>query len=311
MFDKKEYELIDFGNGRKLERFGPLVLDRYCPAAEGTKSSPEIWTCADARFVIDQSMTNDELGRRGHWLPLTEKGQAYFPLSANSREAAQKAFPSWTIRHRNADFVLELKGSPFGHLGVFPEQSSNWDYIDSFARRFKIKFNRSAKILNLFAYTGGSTLAAAAGGSEPVHVDSAGNIVRQARSNADLSFQEDPKPIRWIVEDAVKFVRRELKRGSRYDGIILDPPAYGHGAAGQVWRLNRDLPKLLTDLAQIFSDQNAFLLLTCHTDPICLRKISEWLRQYFPNGSLHSEPIVLRSSFNKNLPAGHKYLLNT
>lgn len=340
MFEKEEYLLLDFGEQRRLEKFGPVILDRYCPAAEGIrKSAPDLWRTADARFLVDYQRNRDQLGSRGHWLPLSEKGKFYFPedsqrlanpldisktpvlsdskslnlpksvgLSQDEElKSGQKAFPSWTIRHKDAPFTLELKGSPFGHLGIFPEQSSNWDFIFRFCRDFQIKNNRPAKVMNLFAYTGGSTLAAAAGGADVVHLDAAGNIVRQARKNAELSFSEQ-KPIHWIVEDAVKYIRRALKRANLYEGIILDPPAYGHGASGQVWRLTRDLPKLLADLASLLAKNSSFILLTCHTDEIGLRKIAEWMKLYFPERKTISEPIFIQSQQGKRLPAGHKFL---
>ena len=136
----------------------------------------------------------------------------------------------WTIAHGPLQF--ELKRTDFGHLGLFPEQAENWDWI---AERVAAA-GRPLKVLNLFAYTGGSTLAAAAAGAEVVHVDAAKNIVAWARRNAELSGLADA-PIRWIAEDAMKFVKRELKRGNRYDAVILDPPSYGHGPQGEVWRL--------------------------------------------------------------------------
>ena len=241
MFEKEEYLLLDFGEQRRLEKFGPLILDRYCPAAEGIrKSAPDLWRKADARFLVDYQRNRSQLGTRGYWLPLSEKGRFYFPANEsilsqtttdNNSQSDQKAFPSWTIRHNDAPFVLELKGSPFGHLGVFPEQSPNWDFIFRFCHDFQIRNGRPVNVMNLFAYTGGSTLAAAAGGANVIHLDAAGNIVRQARINADLSFKQ-PKPIRWIVEDTVKYIRRAIKRDNLFEGIILDPPAYGHGASG-------------------------------------------------------------------------------
>jgi len=216
-----QYELIDFGRGRRLERFGAILLDRPWPAVERHEPNrPEDWERADARFEGPRA-------GRGRWV-------------------ARRTLPeTWTIELASLRF--QLKPTPWGQVGVFPEQRANWQWI---ARQFGAQAHagvpagaagpaesepRRLRLLNLFAYTGGSTLAAAAQGAEVVHVDAAANIVAWARRNAALSALEE-HPIRWIVEDAQKFVRRELRRGNQYDGVILDPPSYGHGAHGEVWR---------------------------------------------------------------------------
>jgi 23S rRNA (cytosine1962-C5)-methyltransferase len=164
----------------------------------------------------------------------------------------------WTINC--SSFRLELKPTEFGHLGMFAEQADNWTWI---AERVRVA-ERPLKILNLFAYTGGSTLAAAAAGAEVVHVDAARTTVGWARQNAAASGLADA-PIRWIVEDAPTFVRRELKRGNRYDAVILDPPSYGHGGASNVWRFEHDLPALLAGCTQLTAGEPRFMLLTGHT----------------------------------------------
>ncbi|MBC8353435.1 MAG: class I SAM-dependent methyltransferase [Planctomycetes bacterium] len=234
MFDADQYQLLDFGAGRKLERFGAYTLDRACPAAEDTrKAATAEWKKADARY-------ERTLGDEGRWKPAT-------------------ALPSaWTLAH--GDFAVQLQPTPFGHLGVFPEQAENWDWIV----RQVARASRRLRVLNLFAYTGGSTLAAAAAGAEVVHVDSAKNTVAWARRNAELSGL-NIKPIRWITEDAKRFAERELKRGNRYDAVILDPPSYGHGPKGETWKITRDLHSLLTTCAELTDGQRAFMLLTCHS----------------------------------------------
>lgn len=234
MFSPTPYELLDFGRGRKLERFGPLVLDRPSPAAEGIAPAREqLWRDASAKF----ERTSDDEGS-WHW--------------ATTKQA------SWPLMYQH--FTLQLKPTAVGHLGVFPEQVENWDWL-----RLRIAAaRRPLKVLNLFAYTGGSTLAAATAGAEVVHVDAAKNIVAWARRNAELSGLGD-KPIRWIAEDAPRFVARELKRGNRYDAVILDPPSYGHGPRGEAWKLATDLAPLLADCAKLVSHAPAFFLLTCHT----------------------------------------------
>jgi 23S rRNA (cytosine1962-C5)-methyltransferase len=234
MFPRDQYELLGFGNGRKLERFGPLIVDRPSPAAERMpRTDRALWTKADGRF---ERIANDQ----GQW-----KWRTAPPAS-------------WQIAHD--PFSLHLKPTEFGHLGVFPEQAANWDWIAEKVRRA----GRTLKVLNLFAYTGGSTLAAAAAGAEVTHVDAAKNVVQWARRNAKLSGLADA-PIRWIAEDAVKFVRRELRRENFYDAVILDPPSYGHGPQGEAWKLASDLLPLLNDCAALVQRRPAFFLLTCHT----------------------------------------------
>ena len=210
------------------------------------RANPDLWTQADARFE-----GRDE--QRGQW--------------TDRRELPER----WTVAHGPLRF--ELKRTEFGHLGLFPEQAENWDWIARAAVRQRGRLARMLRagetpalreVLNLFAYTGGSTLAAAAAGAEVVHVDAAKNVVAWARRNAELSGLADA-PIRWIAEDAMKFVKRELKRGNRYDAVILDPPSYGHGPHGEVWRLSKHLPRLLDLCAELTAGRPQFMLLTCHT----------------------------------------------
>ena len=160
-------------------------------------------------------------------------------------------------------------------------------------------------MLNLFAYTGGSTLAAAAAGAEVVHVDAAKNIVAWARRNAELSGLADA-PIRWIAEDAMKFVKRELKRGSRYDAVILDPPSYGHGPQGEVWRLSKHLPRLLALCAELTAGRLEFMLLTCHTPGYDAEQLSEMVKQQCcsaPSGWMIAKPLPILAADGRELPA--------
>jgi 23S rRNA (cytosine1962-C5)-methyltransferase len=234
-----DYALIDFGEGRKLERFGRYVLDRPSPAAEGVKiANRSGWRVADARY--ERTSYEGTGGERGRWM-----GEEL--LSGD-----------WTMYA--GPFRLRLKPTPFGHVGVFPEQAPLWDWIAANVA----SAGRTIRVLNLFAYTGGSTLAAAAAGAEVVHVDAAANTVAWARENAAVSSLEGT-PIRWIVDDAAKFVAREVKRERRYDGVILDPPSYGHGPKGQAWKIETDLPPLLDACGQLLTDDALFLLLTHHT----------------------------------------------
>jgi 23S rRNA (cytosine1962-C5)-methyltransferase len=245
MFAADQYALLDFGHGRKLERFGALVLDRPSPAAAGAiPQESHIWSSAAARFMTERNAATAGCGQRGYW-------------------HSPKALPaSWKIEH--PPFGFALKPTETGHVGVFPEQAENWDWVGEQIAQIKAaSADQRPRILNLFAYSGGSTLAAAAGGAEVVHIDSSKSTVAWARENAELSGLA-AAPIRWIVEDAARFVGRELKRGNRYHGIILDPPTYGHGPEGESWQLVRDLPPLLAACNELAAD-SGFLVLTCHS----------------------------------------------
>ena len=234
MFDKTQYELLDFGEGRKLERFGELILDRPTPAAAPfSRQYPDLWDRADAQYRALDSGT-------GHW------------------KLARNASNTWEISHGNVTF--ELQCTKFGQIGLFAEQATNWDWIDRQTRRRA----RKPKILNLFAHTGASTLAAANAGADVTHVDGARGAVGWARRNASRSNLQDA-PIRWIVEDVLTFVRRELRRKQQYDAVILDPPSYGHGPKGQIWKVTRDLFVLLKACASLTARSRSFVLLTCHS----------------------------------------------
>lgn len=230
MFDPNQYQLLDFGNGRKLERFGDQVVDRPCPVATERPQCADVWEQTTLRYN-----PNDKF----RWQHL------------------QPASASWAVEFESATFGL--RETPAGQVGLFPEQVMNWQFIQN-----KLSRIDSARVLNLFAYTGGSTLAAALAGAEVVHVDAAKPVVNWARQNAELSGLGDA-PIRWIVEDAAKFVAREAKRGNRYDGIVLDPPSYGHGPKREEWKLTRDLLDLLSGCKQLLSERPSFFLLSCHT----------------------------------------------
>lgn len=279
MFSTDQYQLLDFGEGRKLEFFSGLYIDRPSPVSEGiSRADPERWQQADLRFERE----NDE---QGSWINLS---------GTDLHEA------NWFLSH--GSFQLELKTTPFGHLGVFPEQATNWDWISHQVQRT----GRPLKVLNLFAYTGGSTLAAAAAGAELVHVDAAKNIVSWARQNATASDLDD-HPIRWIDEDARLFVQREIKRGNHYDVVILDPPSYGHGPDGQAWKIHQHLPALLADCATLTSQQRAAILITCHTPtlgPAELESlVSDTLFGHCQSGA-SSRSLHITSADGRFMPAG-------
>jgi 23S rRNA (cytosine1962-C5)-methyltransferase len=208
--------------------------------------------------------------------------------------------PSWTISHSVGSF--ELKPTSFGHIGLFVEQAANWDWISARVRRAK----RPLKVLNLFAHTGGATFAAASAGAEVVHVDSARNILKWARRNALISGLADA-PIRWICEDATKFVGRELKRGNHYDAVILDPPTYGHGPKGEAWKLGDDLPSLLSGCGQLTRERRAFVLLSCHSPAFGLADLQAIVMDRIfgtCEAGVVSVPLFLKCNDGRKLPSG-------
>jgi 23S rRNA (cytosine1962-C5)-methyltransferase len=274
MLTSDQYELLDFGHGRRLERFGDVTLDRPCPAAEHIRpADPAAWEKADARF--DRTDADE-----GTW--------------TFRRELPQR----WTIAH--GPLVLEVRPTAFGQVGLFPEQAGNWDWIAEQVREAR----GQVRVLNLFAYTGASTLAAAAAGAEVTHVDAARNMVAWARRNAAASGLAGA-PIRWLVEDAAKLVRRELRRGNRYDAVVLDPPSYGHGPHGEVWRLSQHLARLLELCGRLTGPQRQFMLLTCHTPGFSALRLRELLVEALgQSGRITAGPLVLRTADGRELPSG-------
>jgi len=281
-----DYELLDFGKGRKLERFGDLVVDRPSPAAEGyAPSRPDIWANAHAQFQRD--------GQKGRWL-----GSRSGPL---------------IVEMANPQIQFQLDLLPSGQIGIFPEQAANWRWLYRAIRVEKVaalpgESNKPAsmKLLKLFAYTGGSTLAAAAAGASVVHVDAAKSVVDRARQNAMASGLADA-PIRWIVEDAAKFAEREVRRGNRYDGIILDPPTYGHGPKGEAWKIDRDLPPLLEACGDLVNHQPRLLLATAHTADWNSNDLAELVTDLILGGadrSLETGTMELESGDGRKLSAG-------
>lgn len=223
-----DYALLDSGHGRKLERYGPYTVVRPEPQCMWAPRDPAAFDLADAVF---DPTDEDEAGR---WR-FRDKPVETFPLA-------------W----RDVRFTGRF--TPFRHLAFFPEQAANWEWLDA-----RVRTLERPRILNLFGYTGVASLASAAAGAEVTHVDASKKSVAWARENAEMSGLAD-RPIRWIVEDARKYVAREVRRGSRYHGIILDPPKYGRGPTGEVWRLFEDLPELLADCAALLGDDASFLL---------------------------------------------------
>ncbi|MGN0640099.1 MAG: class I SAM-dependent methyltransferase [Oscillospiraceae bacterium] len=230
----KDYELLDCSDGERLERWGDVILIRPDPQIiwKDSQTAPE-WNTAHARYI-----RSDKGG--GAW------------------DYRRKLPESWQIKYRDLTFLVKPTG--FKHTGLFPEQAVNWDYCTELIKGA----NRPINVLNLFAYTGGATLACAAAGASVCHCDAVKGMVDWARTNAKLSGLAD-KPIRWIVDDANKFIKREIRRGTRYDGIILDPPSYGRGTNGEMWKLEDSIFGLMQDITELLSDKPLFLLLNSYT----------------------------------------------
>jgi 23S rRNA (cytosine1962-C5)-methyltransferase len=248
------YELLDFGEGRKLERFGAYVFDRPCPAAVGVKKTlPKLWERRNSRYE------GDRVGG-GRWAPEFGEGN-YGEVSLNKCHVPVG---------RGFELVALPRGP--GQVGAFPEQFRNWLWIADQVERA----GRDIDVLNLFAYSGASTLAAAVAGARVTHVDAAKQSIERASANALFSGLESA-PIRWIVDDCMKFCRREVRRKRRYHAVVLDPPTYGHGAKGEEWLIARDLRPLLELCGELTERRPNFVLLTCHTPGIGPAELAAYL----------------------------------
>jgi 23S rRNA (cytosine1962-C5)-methyltransferase len=258
-----DYELLDSGNGLKLERFGRVVTSRPGALALWQPQKPELWRTATAAF-----------DRKGG---LTWRGREKLP-------------ESWVVNLRG--IRLKLSTTDFGHLGVFPETFDIWDRIAAAIKNRGSHADGPPRFLNLFAYSGGATLAAAKAGAECCHLDASKGMVEWARENAALNGLENA-PVRWIVDDAHKFLEREVRRGRTYDAILLDPPSFGHGARGELYKIERDLPKTLDLLRPLLSAHPLFLILTCHTPGFSPVVLANLLRQFRADGAVESGEMLL------------------
>ncbi len=261
-----DYRLLDSGDGRKFERFGKHTLVRPCSQAlwRPTLAGGE-WARADASF-------DREDGNRWH-------GRGNLPKE-------------WTIE--TAGIRFKLGGTDFGHLGIFPEQRAQWKWIRETVRAARAE-GRTVRVLNLFAYSGGSTLAAALGGAEVCHLDASKGMVEWARENAALNGLA-ASPIRWIVDDAHKFMKREIRRDRRYDAIILDPPTFGRGAGGEMYKIERDLKETLGLVKDLLSDSSLFVLFSSHTPGLSPIVAENVLGQLWPSAALESGEMLLEGS---------------
>lgn len=288
----KDYELIDSGNFEKLERFGPYVMARPEPKA--------LWP---------KSLSDREWQQLAHttFSPGAGFGRAGKEDSGTWRNF-KKMSDQWVIKYPGIDengknngpkFALRLGLTSFKHVGVFPEQAPNWDFIYQQVNRLKSLGKDKPKILNLFAYTGGATMAAKAAGADVTHLDSVRQVVTWAKNNMEISGLEN---IRWIIEDAHKFVKREAKRGNLYDGIMLDPPAYGHGPDGEKWKLDECLYDLLENCAKILAPNKSFLVLNLYSNGYSSVLCNTLTRSAFKTGDIDSGELMLRDKSGKELP---------
>lgn len=256
----KEYALLDAGNGMKLERWGDVSLLRPDPVA--------VWTMEEAPV--------DAVYHR------SEKGGGYWEYQ---RDLPEK----WSVRYKDLSFVVRPTG--FKHTGLFPEQAANWDWMRRLVER-AVAEKGSCRVLNLFAYTGGATCACLKSGASVVHVDAAKGMIAWAKDNVAENGLSDA-PVRYIVDDCVKFVQRELRRGNRYDGIVMDPPSYGRGPGGELWKIEEQIYPLVQSCAALLSDTPAFFLINSYTTGLSAAVLKNILKTALPAGRIEADEIGL------------------
>jgi 23S rRNA (cytosine1962-C5)-methyltransferase len=274
------YALLDSGNFQKLEQVGPYLLVR--PAAQA------VWRprLADAEWQRADAVFSRFSGGDGKW------------------EVRNRKLPeAWTIA-MPAVGELVIRLTDFGHLGIFPEQHSNWSRLAELVQE-RTQRRQETQVLNLFAYTGGSTLACARAGAAVAHLDASKTSVNWGRENAEQAGLKD-KPVRWLVDDVQKFVAREVRRASKYHGIILDPPSFGRGPKGETWKIEEMLPPLLADLGQLLAPDFSFVLLSSHSAGYTPLALTNLLSEICPatTGQLSSGEMVVLDSAGRALPSG-------
>jgi 23S rRNA (cytosine1962-C5)-methyltransferase len=270
----KDYELLDSGDGEKLERFGQVVLSRPDPQALWRKHLDEKdWKKADASFSRSEASAE--------WT--YKKGK----------------LEKWSIDYSGLKFWI--KPTAFKHTGIFPEQAANWDWM-----REVLRGNEGAEVLNLFGYTGGASLACAQAGAKVVHVDGSKSAITWARENAELSGLVD-KPIRWILEDARVFVGREVKRGNKYDAILMDPPAFGHGANKEIWKIEEDFLPLVEECIKLLKDKPLFFIINGYSagySAIAYKNVLSVLTEKFGGKVEIGELTLPETGTDRLLPCG-------
>lgn len=272
----QDYEVLDTGDGEKLERWGDVILRRPDPQTIWPKADPALWESAQA------------------WYHRSEKGGGEWEFFRRLPE-------KWVVTHGELRFWVRPTG--FKHTGLFPEQAANWVWMDGLIRK---SGRRDARVLNLFGYTGAATLACAAAGAHVTHVDAAKGMVQWAKENRALT-KLDETSCRWIVEDALRFVQREIRRGNRYDGVLMDPPSYGRGPSGEVWKLENELYHLVDTCAQVLSEEPLFFLINSYTTGFQASVLSNMLEKCVVSrrgGRVDSEELCLPVKTGGVLPAG-------
>jgi len=282
-----DYELIDSGNFEKLERFGKRIVARPEPQAIWDKSlSDDEWKKeADAYFIKGKSAKNSDFGHdneRGEW-----------KLKPGIKE---QWFIDYNYQQMHLKFRLGL--TSFKHIGIFPEQASNWNFIYDTIKGFQ---QPNIKVLNLFAYTGGASIAAKAAGADVTHVDSVKQVVSSARENMEASNLDN---IRWIIDDATKFINREVRRGNVYNGIILDPPAYGRGPEGEKWILEEGINSLLKTCSQLLAKENSFLVLNLYSIGFSALIAESIVKDMFDIRNPEKGELFVTDRASRNLPLG-------
>lgn len=273
--DWKDYEVLDSGDGEKLERWNDIVLRRPDPQAIWPKQRPEIWRRADAHYSRSAK-------GGGEW--------TFF------KELPER----WTVRYRDLQFYVRPTG--FKHTGLFPEQAVNWDWMAGLIRAA----GRPVRVLNLFGYTGGATLACASAGAKVTHVDAAKGMVQWAGENRRLAGIDETR-VRWIVDDALKFVAREARRGNVYEGILMDPPSYGRGPGGEVWKLENELYGLVEACERVLAKDALFMLINSYTtglQPAVLNNMLSMTVGKSRAGRVTADEIVLPVTAGGVLPCG-------
>ncbi|MBS1525951.1 MAG: class I SAM-dependent methyltransferase [Bacteroidetes bacterium] len=275
----KDYELIDCGDFEKLERFGNFVLIRPEPQAVWSKQLPQSeWQKLHHIKFKGRSATTGDWLKKNNNIP-----------------------DRWHIEYKNPEVSIKfrLALTSFKHVGIFPEQAVNWDYSSQIIKKMKTP---QPRVLNLFAYTGGASLVAQAAGADTTHVDSIKQVVTWANENQELSGLTN---IRWVVEDALKFVKRELKRGKKYNGIILDPPAYGHGPSGEKWKLEDQINEMMQDVVQLLDPDEHFLILNAYSLGFSSVIIENLIKSVYRNvENLETGELYLQATFGLKLPLG-------
>lgn len=256
------YSLVDSGLGRKLEQFGSYLLSRPCSQA--------VW----------EPKLSQDRWRQAH---------ATFSREDENKWTSNRSLPdSWKVEVANIQF--KISPTDFGHLGIFPEQKPFWEWLQTYLKNYS-----NPRVLNLFAYSGGATLAAAKGGASVCHLDASKGMVAWARENAALNKLEEA-PIRWIIDDVNKFLARELRRGSRYEGIILDPPSFGRGSKGEIFKIEEDIIPLLKSCKALLSEKPLFLLFSCHTPGFTPLAMHHLMSQLMKEGQIEVGEMALEGA---------------